>query len=280
MTPGRSRPARRPGAIGRRTTVTLIVVGVIVVGLLAVTGVAALLRGGADDPDRVAATSNPSASNSTASTAAPTASTDSPSASSAATTSSSKQATTSGSTTTTPTRSARVGGTYAGDGNKVLKIQKPGNATGPVLVVATHPGGGSFGVLALDSTLHESDILINVAGSYQGTTLLDARGTQTKNLQVRASGPWTVKIKPVSAARSVDARAKGTGDDVLRYTGTTGLATFDFRGGLNFVVTYYGQKNAVLVDEVGGYHGQVRIQQGPALVSVKANAAWAMVVAP
>lgn len=45
-------------------------------------------------------------------------------------------------------------------------------------------------------------------------------------------------------------------------------------------MTYYGQQNAVLVDEVGGYHGQVRIQQGPALVSVKANAAWAMVVAP
>ncbi len=257
---------------------TAIVAGSTVVGLVAITGMAVLVRGGDDGKDRVAAgatsSSSPSANSPSAPTSSPTASVG------GSATSQSLPATTSAAATTTP-RSPHARTTYTGHGNKVVQIHKPGNAVGPVLVVAAHRGAGSFGVLTLDSTLHESGILINVAGSYQGTTLLDAQGTQTQNLKVRARGSWTLHIKPVTAARSVGARAKGTGDDVLRYTGTTGVAAFDCRGGLNFVVSYYGQKvNAVLVNEVGRYHGQVRIQKGPALVTVQANAAWHMLVAP
>jgi hypothetical protein len=286
MASGHSRPAGEPAATGSsRTTVTLIVVGVIVVGLLAATGIVALLRGGDGDSAATAAGSpSPSVSSASPPTSSPSPSVSSglPSASShptTAPTAPTKKATTAPAATA-PSGPRHVAGTYTGHGSKILKIQKPGNAAGPVLIVATHPGGGSFGVLALDSTLHESGVLINAAGSYQGTTLLDGQGTQTQSLQVRAHGAWTLTIKPVSAVRSVDARAKGNGDDVLRYAGTKGLATFDCRGCLNFVVTYVGQKNAVLVDEVGSYHGQVRIQKGPALISVKANAAWSMTVAP
>lgn len=129
--------------------------------------------------------------------------------------------------------------------------------------------------------MHEGDILINVAGAYRGMTLLDSQGTQTQNLEVRARGPWTVTIKPVTAARSMDLRATGTGDDVLRYSGPKGLATFAYRGGLNFVVSFHGAaRNAVLVDRVGRYHGQANIAKGPALIAVKANGAWTMRVAP
>jgi hypothetical protein len=277
MAPGHRRPDRQQVATGsRRRPVTLIVVGVIVVGLLAVTGLAALLRGGDDGRDGSATAVSTSSPQTSVGGASPSASSASSQASGQVTPSPTSKPTSSA----TPSETTHVAGTYTGHGNKVVKIAKPGNLGEPALIVATHPGGGSFGVLALDSTLHETDILINVAGSYHGTTLLDAQGAQTQNLQVRAHGAWTLKIKPVTAARSVDARAAGTSDDVLRYTGTTGLATFDCRGGLNFVVTYYGQKNAVLVNEIGRYHGQVALEKGPALISVKANAAWSMNVAP
>jgi hypothetical protein len=39
-------------------------------------------------------------------------------------------------------------------------------------------------------------------------------------------------------------------------------------------------KNAVLVNEIGRYHGQVGLEKGLAPISVKANAAWSMNVAP
>ena len=137
----------------------------------------------------------------------------------------------------------------------------------------------SFSVFGLDPSLHRSDILVNVRGNYQGTTLLDSQGTQTRALKVQAHGPWTIKIKPTAAARRVDAHAKGTGDDVLLYTGTGGAATFDYRGTLNFVVTYGDAGNTGLVDEVGRFRGQVSIRQGPALIVVSANGKWRMDVA-
>lgn len=279
MAASHRRPDRQPGSGGStRTTVTLIVVGVVVVALLAITGIAALLRVSGDGNDRGA---RAAATSSTSASAVSPSPSPSGTATTPPTTPPTRKATTSAPAATTPTGSTHASTTFTGRGNQVLKIKKPGGAGAPALVVATHQGSGSFGVLALDSTMHDSDILINVAGSYQGTTLLDAQGTHTLNLEVRAHGPWTVKIKPVTAARSVDARAKGAGDDVLRYTGISGLATFDCRGGLNFVVTYHGAKaNTVLVNEVGRYHGQVRIQKGPALIAVKANAAWTMKVAP
>lgn len=267
-------PARRAATTGAtRTAVTLMVVGGVVVGLLAAAGVVALLRGGDASGATAGGTRSPSPSPTSSTTKSPT--------TGAATTAPA----TGGSGATAPATTTAPGSkpashTFKGTGNRVLKINKPEPFGGPVLVAATHRGSGSFGVLALDSTMHESDILINVAGNYNGTTLLDAHGTQTQHLRVLAHGPWTLTIKPVTAARSVDLHAKGTGDDVLRYTGVKGLATFDYRGGLNFVVNFYGSSAAVLVNEVGRYHGLVRIEQGPALIDVNANGPWTMRVAP
>lgn len=247
---------RRPDARrAPRRARLLTACGVIAVALLAAAGIRAAVGGGEDGHPAAAAAGSPSAS-SPGNTATPNA----PAA--------------------TPPGSQPVVPTYSGSGNKVLKIKKPGAKRVPVLVVATHQGSGRFAVLALDSALQESDILVNVAGRYRGTTLLDARGTQTRQLKVQARGPWTVTIMPVSSARTVDARAKSTGDDVFRYRGTAGVATFDYRGGSSFVVTYFrGASTAVLVNRVGRFHGQVPIQKGPALVSVQANGGWTLRVA-
>src|SRR6185312_11612104 len=102
-----------------------------------------------------------------------------------------------------PVGTKAVARTFQGNGNKVLTIRRPTDAGVPLLVVATHPGGGKFGIVGLDATRTESSILVNGRGAYRGTTLLDAQGTRTPSLSVKASGPWTVKIKPISAATNV-----------------------------------------------------------------------------
>jgi hypothetical protein len=263
MAPNQRRLPRRPATTGgARTATTLTIVGVIVLAILAVTGIVALLRGGNDDGAPAASTTTPSSSQNTSPTKLP-----------------SPDTTTTGPFPSTPPGTKPVVRTYKGNGNKVVDITKPGQVSDPVLVTATYRGGHNFSVFALDSALRQSDILVNVIGKYQGTNLLDSQGTQTRALKVQAHGKWTIKIKPEASARRVGAHAKGTGDDVLLYTGLSGDATFDYRGKLNFVVTYGDASNTGLVDEVGHFRGQVPIKNGPVLIVVSANGKWRMDVA-
>jgi hypothetical protein len=263
MAPNQRRLARGPTTRGgARTATTLTIAGVIVLALLAITGIAALLRGG-NDTGAPAAATTPKAPNSTSPGEAPSA-----------------DATTDGPLATAPPGSKTVVRTYKGNGTKVLKIKKPGQVTGPVLLAATYRSGGNFSVFALDSSLHRSEILVNVIGKYKGTNLLDSQGTETRTLKIQAHGPWTVKLKLVAMARRVTTHAKGHGDDVLLYTGTNGVATFDYRGKLNFVVKYADASNGVLVDQVGRFLGQVPIKKGPVLIDVSADGAWTLNVTP
>ena len=194
------RPARGPAEPGGgRNATTFLIVGVLVLALLVVAGLAALLRGGdADDGTPAAATSTPSPSETTSTTPSPSA-----------------PPTTSAPAAATPPASKAVVRTYTGSGNKVLKIKKPGAAVDPVLVTATYDGSGNFNVFGLDSSGKMGDILVNVVGNYKGTNLLDRQGAETRRLKIQADGPWTIKIKQTSAARHVSTRAKAPGDDVL-----------------------------------------------------------------
>lgn len=263
MAPNQRQRARGPATKGgARTATTLTIVGVIVLALLAITGIAALFGGANDDGSPVAAT--------TPATSRDAGPTETPSAGE----------TTGAPLVTSPQGSKLVTRTYSGSGNKVVKIKKPGQATDPVLLTARYRGGGNFSVFALDSSLHRSDILVNVLGKYKGTNLLDGQGQQTRTLKVQAKGPWTIKIKQVAAAKRVTTHAKGTGDDVLLYTGTSGVATLDYRGTLNFVVKYADASSGVLADEVERYRGQVPIKKGPVLIDVSADGAWTLNIAP
>jgi hypothetical protein len=99
----------------------------------------------------------------------------------------------------------------------------------------------------------------------------------------RGNGSKVVNITKAGQASDavlVGVHTKGTGDDVLLYSGTDGVATFDYRVTLNFVVTYGDASNTGLVDEIGRFHGQVPIKKGPVLIVVSASGKWRMDVAP
>jgi hypothetical protein len=265
--------ARRPrdGGASRRTTLS--VIAAIVVALLVIGGAAALLRGGDDNGDgggQAAATTGPST------TASPSANESTPSAPAV------DSPATGSTNAAAPTGSKSAGRTYHGTGDKVLNIKKPGDPADPVLVVATYDGPSNFSLFAIDAASYETDILVNVKGNYHGTNLLDPYGTQTRRLKVQARGPWTLKIRPVSAAKTMSTRAKGSSDDVLLYTGKGGLADVSHLGKLNFIVKYYrGNDEVRLLDLAGEFHGQLRMPKGgPRLIDITADGKWAINVNP
>jgi hypothetical protein len=260
MAPNQRRPARGPATKGgARTATTLTVAGVIALALLAISGIAVLIRG-ANDTGAPVAAKEP---NSTRPAESPSA-----------------DATTDGPVATGQTGSKTATRTYKGNGTKVLKIKKPGLVTGPVLLAATYRGGGDFRIVGRDSSLHRTGTVVDVIGRYAGTNMLDSHGTQTRTLKIQAHGPWTVKLRLVATATRVSTHAKGRGDDVLLYTGTNGVATFDYRGKLRFVVKYADGSNGVLVHQVGRFLGQVPIKKGPVLIEVSADGAWTFNVTP
>lgn len=167
---------------------------------------------------------------------------------------------------------------YQGRGAKVLTIAKP--ASGAVLVTLSHSGRANFVVWTLGDKLKEADLLVNTIGRYRGTVLMDAQGEDTHRLKIEADGAWKVSVVELSAAPrfGMGRPAQGTGDAVLIYTGAAGVITSDHRGQANFVVTAYSDDAFpdLIVNEIGRYHGEGTIGDGPQVISVQADGRWAL----
>jgi hypothetical protein len=153
--------------------------------------------------------------------------------------------------------------------------------SGTQAVIATiqgGQGGGNFVVKGVDG---DQDLLVNVIGSYSGSVLMDVNGGNTTQLQVTATGPWSITLADPRSAPALNPGANsGTGDTVLVYQGAAGKATIDGPPvNDNFIVQEYSNDgDDLLVNEIGAYHGTVPLHQGPALIAVKAGGTWSITV--
>jgi hypothetical protein len=140
----------------------------------------------------------------------------------------------------------------------------------------TYTGQSNFVVKATDANLDALDLLVNEIGSYQGTVLLP---DEIVNLEINASGPWTVTIAPVTTARALDqGQIAGHGDDVILYKGSAKPAAIAHDGTSNFVVkTYGGRSPDLVVNEIGPYNGTVPLT-GPSVVGINADGNWSITV--
>lgn len=164
---------------------------------------------------------------------------------------------------------------YSGTGDDVVSIRKPNS--GPTLLTASYTGGQSNFVV---QDVGANQLLVNTIGSYQGTTLLDPNGEDTRRLQVTATGPWTIKLAPLTSAPIYRGGTyQGAGDTVLVVpNGST--ATFTSGAAqANFVVTEYGSDGTpnLLVNAIAppAYHGTVPLSP-PSFLVVQAVGAWTM----
>lgn len=178
-----------------------------------------------------------------------------------------------------PTVAAAKATAYHGSGNRIVKIKKPsGDPAEAVIVAATHRGQSNFAVWTLDKQLQQGELLVNTIGNYRGTVPLDfEEGTETARIQVDADGAWTLKIKPMSSARSFSSDIKGKGDDVVLYDDGAKVATIKHRGSSNFTVWFYAQDGSdLLVNEIGNYQGE-SVLTGRAILAITADGPWSIV---
>ena len=144
----------------------------------------------------------------------------------------------------------------AGRGDKVLKIKAQ---DAPTIARITNKGSSNFAVISYVGTSYD-DLLVNEIGSYSGTVYLNPGVTR---LKITSNGSWKVTICPIEAAKQWDGSSAlaGKGDTVVMLNGGEfGTTTIKNKGKSNFAVIAYdtdGQYLDLLVNEIGGYSGEV-----------------------
>jgi hypothetical protein len=168
---------------------------------------------------------------------------------------------------------------FTGAGDSVVAITKPGGSTGTVLATITgNDAGRFFAVQAIDG---DQDLLVNTTEPYSGTVLMDADRGGTTQLQVTATGPWSVTLSdPLSAPQLAVGANTGVDDQVFLYEGPAGVAQIDANAGGRFfaVVVYTGEGRELLVNTTDPYSGAVPMPAGPGFVTVTATGNWSIAI--
>lgn len=165
--------------------------------------------------------------------------------------------------------------TYKGTGDDVVTLPKGATAA---IVTATYSGGGFFYVSTLDSRYQTAEYLMSSYGEkYSGSMAygLSEFSERSVRLEIEADGPWTVKVAPLSTAKSMP--TSGTGDKVFLYTGSAGRVTLSHNGKQWFEVTQYTNEEYgqyYLAYAGGAYKGTVPIYGGPSVIEIEADGKW------
>lgn len=161
-----------------------------------------------------------------------------------------------------------------GSGDDVVNLTKP---DGPALIDLSYSGRGNFIVWNQSASGKRQDLLANTIGSYKATRPLDFGGQKTVRLEIRASGPWEIKVRDLDSVKkvTVPGTITGQGDEVFMLIGdTVDHATILHDGESNFIVTVYDQfRPDLLVNEVGDYSGIVSISGG-SVFDIVADGTW------
>ncbi len=172
-----------------------------------------------------------------------------------------------------------------GSGDADVNVNK---WVGPALLHAKYTGGDVFGVQGLRATYGELGVLktlIDATGPYEGTVPLDfEQGQPTTGLQVLASGPWVIEIRPLGSVKpyQIPATVNGKGDDVVLLAGgAVGSIMAIAAGGGRFVVDGYDAAGtqATLFDELIPFTGAVAVDAEMSALAVHATGAWSLQIA-
>ena len=172
-----------------------------------------------------------------------------------------------------------------GTGSKVAAFTMPEDEAGIVLI--SHDGDGKFVVATVDADGQRIEGLVDTTGNYRGTVPIDAdvdtRGEAlAAAFAVEADGPWTITVKPTSAAPVWDLATtlEGTGDHVYRVVPASGGTAGDFvsvdlayTGDDHFLVHAYGSAGrSGLADATGDFSEKVGVSDDTFLLGIRAGA--------
>ncbi|MEJ2859511.1 hypothetical protein [Actinomycetospora flava] len=163
--------------------------------------------------------------------------------------------------------------TYRGSGDDVVSVS---NQPGAYVLEFSCPRCSGNTVLRSDGS---ERLLVNTIGSYEGKRWIDIRdGSVTTQLEVEATGSWTITIGGLDRATQANGQVSGEGDDVVMMSGNSSVASVTNRGSGNFVVhVLSGTRSRIdlAVNEIGSYNGTVSLDT-PALVQVTSEGNWSI----
>ncbi|GIF66629.1 hypothetical protein Ais01nite_46640 [Asanoa ishikariensis] len=167
--------------------------------------------------------------------------------------------------------------TMTGRGDKLLKPKlDPERA---YVAVISHTGGSNFIVTSIDSAGDQVDLLVNEIGRYSGTRPIGLReGEGIAALKVEAGGTWKIVLRDLSKAPQFKGKVSGKGSAVyLIPPGTLDAlasAKITHNGRGNFIVTAYGERSDLLINEIGKYSGEVLLDSETLVLEIQADGGW------
>ncbi|MFE9043927.1 TerD family protein [Streptomyces sp. NPDC007818] len=182
--------------------------------------------------------------------------------------------------------------TAKGQGDSVVTVDSRVPA-GPVLVEATHQGADTyFAALALDAN-NEDDgpsLFSSQLPDFTGSTVVEAPEGRPLRLRLAAYNAWTVRVRPVGAARRLRGTLKGYGPEALLYTGAPADLAIDFKGdedGDGLVAlwchkvadgTVLSPRPTLLLNKTGRRRALVPLPGGPLLLLFLGGGRWSLTV--
>lgn len=170
---------------------------------------------------------------------------------------------------------------YRGIGDDILIIEKPDEDLPTLLVINGNKGSSHFSITSYDAARNYVDLLVNTSEPYTGIVAIDLPvGTNTKMLEISATGSWAVNVYSIGAAPkiSTDSPKSDSGDNILWIEGDASIATISGNSDSSHfsVVAYDGAGNYgdLLVNTSDAYRGKVMIPKGTLLLQINATGNW------
>ncbi len=172
---------------------------------------------------------------------------------------------------------------YEGNGDDIISIEKPNDDLPALLVVNGNRSARHFSITGYDANRNRTSLLVNTTESYSGIVALDLPArTNTKFLEISASGSWIVHLYSIGAAPkiAVGEDFSDKGDNVLWVEGDASIASISGNSTQrHFSVTAYdgnGNRSGLLVNTTDRYSGRVMVPNNTLLLEVNAVGDWSI----
>lgn len=160
-----------------------------------------------------------------------------------------------------------------GSGDDVIDV--PVITDSIIVATFTHQGSSNFSIVSYNESGERISLLVNEIGSYQGTVPFNFSEAPAE-LEISANGAWTVTLSDLLEQPVYDGSLlTGSGDEVLLVTTDSSRLAAAHSGSSNFVITGWGDRRDLLVNEIGSYDGTVRLGNALAL-EVVADGEWTL----
>lgn len=167
--------------------------------------------------------------------------------------------------------------TYTGSGDDYFDISPFDSLY--YFQITGNSGARHFSVTGYDASGNYTELFVNTTDYYTGSVLDPEQNTRT--LEVKAEGDWTITIVSLYTAPVIKAGETYNGIDdavLLIPLGSRSAVINGNSWARHFAVKTYGSGFDLLVNTVDPYSGTVRVDSGATVMTVTAQGGWSILL--